>query len=51
MATAEGVTLYIKSGDEVLYSKKHKKIFPSEMQRILIKQVPVDAKALEVLFE
>ena len=51
MAPAEGVTLYVKSGDELLYKKKHKKIFPSEMQRILIKQVPVNAKTIDVFFE
>jgi NADPH-dependent 2,4-dienoyl-CoA reductase/sulfur reductase-like enzyme len=48
MAPAEGVTLYIKSGDEILYKKKHAKIFPSEMQRIKINKIPDKAESIEV---
>jgi len=51
IAPAEDVTLYIKAGDKVLFKKKHKKIFPSEMQRIVIDEVPSDAETLDVLFE
>jgi NADPH-dependent 2,4-dienoyl-CoA reductase/sulfur reductase-like enzyme len=51
MAPAENVTLYVKSGDEILYKKKHRKIFPSEMQRLPIKEVPKDCKQLDVYFE
>lgn len=51
MAPAENITLLVKAGDEILYKKKHRKIFPSEMQRILIKKIPNDCKHLDVLFE
>ena len=51
MAPAENITLYVKSGDNILYKKKHKKIFPSEMQRIPIEKIPAGAKALDVFFE
>ncbi len=48
IAPAEGVTLCIKSGDEILYKKKHAKIFPSEMQRIRINKIPDNAEAIDV---
>lgn len=51
MAPAENVTLLVKAGDEVLYKKKHRKIFPSEMQRIPIKEVPANCEHLDVIFE
>ena len=51
MAPTENVTLYVKAGDEVLYKKKHRKIFPSEMQRIPIKEVPENCEHLDVFFE
>lgn len=51
MTPAENVTLYIKSGNEILYKKKHKKIFPSEMLRIPIDKVSTKAKELKVHFE
>jgi len=51
MAPVEDVTLNVKSAGETLYSKKHKKIFPSEMQRILIEKIPQNAENVEVYFE
>ena len=51
MAPAEKVTLYVKAGDKILYKKKYKKIFPSEMQRVLIEKIPDEAKKLDVFFE
>jgi NADPH-dependent 2,4-dienoyl-CoA reductase/sulfur reductase-like enzyme len=51
MAPAENVTLYVKAGEDVLYKKKHKKIFPSEMQRISIKDIPQNCEQLDVYFE
>ena len=50
MAPAENVTLYVKSGETILYKKKHRKIFPSEMQRVPIKEVPKDSRELKVYF-
>ncbi|MCF7790808.1 MAG: FAD-dependent oxidoreductase [Victivallales bacterium] len=51
MAPAENVTLYVKSGDEILYKKKHRKVFPSEMQRIPLKKLPENCSQLDVYFE
>ncbi|MEI6056322.1 MAG: FAD-dependent oxidoreductase [Lentisphaerota bacterium] len=51
IAPAENATLYAKVDDEIIYKKAHKKIFPSEMQRIEIKKVPENAKMIHVYLE
>ena len=51
MAPAEDVTLYVKAGEEILYKKKHRKIFPSEMQRISLKNIPKECEHLDVYFK
>jgi len=50
MAPADNVDLIIKSDKEVLHKSKHRKIFPSTMLRIPVKEVPRDAQYLEVAF-
>ncbi len=51
IAPAENAAIIVKAGDSVLYKKTHKKIFPSEMQRIKIDTVPENADAIHVYFE
>jgi len=50
MAPAENIDLIIKTDKEVLYKTRHRKIFPSTMLRIPVKEVPRDAQYLEVAF-
>ena len=51
MTPSENVYLTIKTDKETLYRTKHKKIFPSIMLRIPVKEIPRKARHLEVLFE
>ncbi len=51
IAPAENTTLIVKADDEVIYKKLHKKIFPSEMQRVVIDKVPESAKQIHLYFE
>ena len=50
IAPAQSVTLVIKTDGEELFTKKYKKIFPSEMQRIQLDNIPDNASHLEVFF-
>jgi len=47
---AKDITLMIKSEKKILHKKKHKKIFPSEMLRIPLKEIPADAQYIDVSF-
>lgn len=51
MTPAENVNLIIRTDKETLYKAKHRKIFPSIMLRIPIKEIPPLARYIEVLFE
>ena len=51
IAPAENTMVIVKAGDSALFKKTHKKIFPSEMQRIKIDKVPENADAINVYFE
>jgi NADPH-dependent 2,4-dienoyl-CoA reductase/sulfur reductase-like enzyme len=51
MTPANNMTLKAKTGSTELYSKKFRKIFPSEMIRFEIKDIPDNAEYLEVGFE
>lgn len=51
MGPSKNVSIIIKTDTEVLYKAIHKKIFPSIMLRIPIKQIPAGAKHVEVFFE
>ncbi len=51
MAPAENVTLYVKAGNEILFSKKFKKVFPSEMERIKIKNITKETSCVNVFFQ
>lgn len=48
---AEDPVLLVKSGDEVIYKRKYRKVFPSNMIRIPVKGIPEDSKGLEVGFQ
>jgi len=50
MAPVQNVTLVIKTDTDELYTKKYKKIFPSEMQRIRLDVIPDNTRHLEVFF-
>lgn len=51
IAPAENTTVIVKAGETVLYKKAHKKIFPSEMQRIKIDKIPEKADSVLAYFE
>jgi len=51
MAPAENVTLYVKADDEILFSKKIKKVFPSEMERIKIKNIKEETSCVNIFFQ
>jgi len=44
-------SLVIKTDKDVIYTKKYRKIFPSEMQRLPVENIPGDAEYLEVFFD
>ncbi len=48
---AEDPVLLVKSGDEVIYKRKYRKVFPSNMIRIPVKGIPENSKGLEVGFQ
>ena len=50
IAPAQNISLIIKTDSEELFTKKYKKIFPSEMQRIQLDNIPDNASHLEVFF-
>ncbi|MDD5084485.1 MAG: FAD-dependent oxidoreductase [Candidatus Omnitrophica bacterium] len=50
ISPAQNVTLVIKTDTEELLRKKERKIFPSIMHRINLKQIPENAAYLEVSF-
>lgn len=50
IAPAENVTLMVKSGKELIHRKKYKRVLPSEMVRVLIKEIPAGAKEIKVWF-
>ncbi len=50
IAPAQNISLIIKTDSEELFTKKYKKIFPSEMQRIQLDNIPDSATHLEVFF-
>ncbi len=50
MTPTDKVRLEIKTDKEVIYSKRHQKIFPSIMFRVPLDKVPDDAQYLEVAF-
>lgn len=47
MAPLENVILAVRTEKDFLYKKKFRKIFPSIMQRIALKEVPADAQYIE----
>ena len=48
---AEDPVLLVKSGEEIIYRRKYRKVFPSNMIRIPVKGIPEDSKGLEVGFQ
>lgn len=50
MAPAQNMSIIAKAGDKILYKKKEKKIFPSIMLRLPVKDIPEDAGCIEVFF-
>ena len=50
IAPAENVTLMVESGGELIYRKKYKRVLPSEMARLLIKDIPAGANEIKVWF-
>lgn len=50
IAPAENVTLMVESGGELIYRKKYKRVLPSEMARVLIKDIPAGANEIKVWF-
>jgi NADPH-dependent 2,4-dienoyl-CoA reductase/sulfur reductase-like enzyme len=48
---AEDAVLLAKDGEEVLYRRKYRKVFPSSMIRIPLKEIPADTRCLEVGFQ
>jgi len=50
IAPADELYLVVRSEAEILYARKYRRIFPSTMIRVPIRQVPGAAKHLEVLF-
>ncbi len=51
LAPLENLYLCVRTGKDILYKKKFRKIFPSIMQRISLKEVPEDAQYLETYIE
>ncbi len=48
IAPLEDASLCIKAGGELIYSRRHRRLFPSIMQRIELEKVPEGAGCLEV---
>jgi len=47
IAPLENLFLSVRTEKDLLYKKKFRKIFPSIMQRIQLKEVPADAQYIE----
>ena len=50
IAPAEGVYLLAKTDGEIIYKRKYRRVLPSEMLRIPLKEVPAAAGNLEISF-
>jgi NADPH-dependent 2,4-dienoyl-CoA reductase/sulfur reductase-like enzyme len=51
LAPLENVFLSVRTEKDFLYRKKFRKIFPSIMQRIQLKEIPADAQYIETFIE
>ncbi len=47
LAPLENIVLSVRTEKDILYKKKFRKIFPSVMQRISLKEIPADAQYIE----
>jgi NADPH-dependent 2,4-dienoyl-CoA reductase/sulfur reductase-like enzyme len=47
---AEDVMLSVRAGDRVLFRRKYRRVLPSSMLRIKLKELPSDVEALEIGF-
>ncbi|HUV07505.1 MAG TPA: FAD-dependent oxidoreductase [Spirochaetia bacterium] len=48
---AENAVLTVRDGKQLLYSRKYRKVFPSNMLRVPLKNIPASAESIEVSFQ